>query len=237
VITGGAGGLGYALGAHLGGLGVRVALLDLEAGSTKEKAATIPGAIGVAGDVTDHESSARAVREVMERWGRIDVLVNAAGITGKTALKSHEVPLADFDRVMAVNVRSCMVTTRLILPIMLEQKYGRVLHVASIAGKEGNAGMVAYSASKAAVIGLTKSQGKEYSETGITINAIAPAVILTEMHDTMPAAQISYMTSKIPMARCGTRQEFADMATFIISPACSFTTGFTFDLSGGRATY
>jgi 2-dehydro-3-deoxy-L-rhamnonate dehydrogenase (NAD+) len=123
------------------------------------------------------------------------------------------------------------------LPLMLQRNYGRVLHVASIAGKEGNAGMVAYSASKAAVIGLTKSQGKEYAETGITVNAIAPAVIITEMHDTMPESQITYMTSKIPMKRCGTRQEFADMATFIVSPECSFTTGFTFDLSGGRATY
>ncbi|MDB6093477.1 MAG: short-chain dehydrogenase/reductase [Verrucomicrobia bacterium] len=238
VITGGAGGLGYALGVHLARLGVRVALLDIDAGKAVAKAATLPSnALGVGADVTDHDACARAVAEITTRCGRIDIWVNAAGITGKTALKSHEVDLADFDRVMAINVRSCLVTTRLVLPVMLKQNYGRVLHVASIAGKEGNAGMVAYSTSKAAVIGLTKAQGKEYADTGITVNAIAPAVILTEMHDTMPQSQIDYMTSKIPMGRCGTRQEFAEMATFIVSPACSFTTGFTFDLSGGRATY
>ncbi len=120
---------------------------------------------------------------------------------------------------------------------MLERQYGRILHIASIAGKEGNAGMAAYSASKAAVIGLAKAQGKEYAGAGITINALAPAVIMTDLHDTMPPAQIDYMTSKIPMKRCGTLEEFARMAAFIVSPAASFTTGFTYDLSGGRATY
>ena len=120
---------------------------------------------------------------------------------------------------------------------MLKRNYGRILHIASIAGKEGNAGMLAYSASKAAVICMAKVQGKEYAETGITINAIAPAVIKTAMHDTMPFEQIKYMTDKIPMKRSGTLEELVDMAAFIVSPQNSFTTGFTFDLSGGRATY
>lgn len=238
IITGGAGGLGYALATHLARTGVHVALLDIDPVQVRDKAAALPGAaLGVAADVTDREVCARAVRLVLDRWNRIDILVNAAGITGKTGIKSHEVELADFDRVMAVNLRSCLVTSQLVLPVMLKQNYGRVLHVASIAGKEGNAGMVAYSASKAAVIGLTKTQGKEYADTGITVNAIAPAVIMTKMLDTMPQSQVSYMTDKIPMKRCGTLQEFAQMAAFIVSPACSFTTGFTFDLSGGRATY
>ncbi|MBL9216265.1 MAG: SDR family oxidoreductase [Opitutaceae bacterium] len=238
IITGGAGGLGRALCAHLVKAGIRVAVLDLDLAKAQAAAASLGGeAMAVAADVTERAPCAAAVQAVQARWGRIDILVNAAGITGKTNLKSHEVDLADFDRVIAVNLRSCLVMSQLVLPVMLAQRYGRILHVASIAGKEGNAGMVAYSASKAGVIGLTKSQGKEYAGTGITVNAVAPAVILTEMHDTMPQAQIDYMTSRIPMARCGTRQEFADLAAFIVSPACSFTTGFTFDLSGGRATY
>jgi NAD(P)-dependent dehydrogenase (short-subunit alcohol dehydrogenase family) len=120
---------------------------------------------------------------------------------------------------------------------MLENQYGRILHIASIAGKEGNAGMLAYSASKAAVIGMTKVQGKEYAEAGITVNAMAPAVIQTPLVDAMPEAQVEYMTSKIPMQRCGTLEEATDLALFIVSKSSSFTTGFTYDLSGGRATY
>ena len=120
---------------------------------------------------------------------------------------------------------------------MLKQNYGRVLHIASIAGKEGNAGMLAYSASKAAVIGMAKVQGKEYSETGITINALAPAVIKTALVNNMPEEQVRYMTDKIPMKRCGTLDELTNIITYIVSPSNSFTTGFTFDLSGGRATY
>jgi 3-oxoacyl-[acyl-carrier protein] reductase len=120
---------------------------------------------------------------------------------------------------------------------MLAQNYGRILHVASIAGKEGNAGMAAYSASKAGLIGLVKSMAKDYAETGITINALAPAVIQTPLVDALPQATVDYMTAKIPMRRCGTLAEVAAMIAWIVSPACSFTTGFTFDLSGGRATY
>lgn len=238
VITGGAGGLGCALAAELARAGVRIALFDIDAKRVAASAASLPGqALGLTVDVTDPENCARATQQVMDRWGRVDILVNAVGITGKTGVKSHEVELEDFDRVMTVNVRSCLITSRLVLPIMLRQNYGRIMHVASIAGKEGNAGMVAYSASKAAVIGLTKTQGKEYADTGVTVNAIAPAVIMTDLHHTMPQSQISYMTSRIPMKRCGTLEEFARMAAFIVSPSASFTTGFTFDLSGGRATY
>jgi 3-oxoacyl-[acyl-carrier protein] reductase len=120
---------------------------------------------------------------------------------------------------------------------MVKHGYGRVLHIASIAGKEGNAGMLAYSASKAAVIGMAKVQGKEYAGSGITVNALAPAVIQTAMVDAMPAEQVQYMTDKIPMKRCGTLEEVAHLVTYIVSPLNSFTTGFTFDLSGGRATY
>jgi 3-oxoacyl-[acyl-carrier protein] reductase len=120
---------------------------------------------------------------------------------------------------------------------MLHQNYGRILHIASIAGKEGNAGMIAYSSSKAAVIGMTKVQGKEYAETGITINALAPAVIQTPLVDMMPPEQVKYMTDKIPAKRCGSLEEVVNIAAYIVSPMNSFTTAFTFDLSGGRATY
>jgi NAD(P)-dependent dehydrogenase (short-subunit alcohol dehydrogenase family) len=120
---------------------------------------------------------------------------------------------------------------------MLHQNYGRILHIASIAGKEGNAGMVAYSSSKAAVIGMTKVQGKEYAETGITVNALAPAVIRTPLVEVMPPDQVKYMTDKIPAKRCGSLEEVANLVAYIVSPMNSFTTAFTFDLSGGRATY
>jgi 3-oxoacyl-[acyl-carrier protein] reductase len=154
-----------------------------------------------------------------------------------TNVKSHEVDPANVDLVFHVNFFGSYHASRAVLPGMLRQNYGRVLHIASIAGKEGNAGMMAYSASKAAVIGMTKVQGKELAETGVTVNALAPAVIRTPMVAALPLAQVTYMTDKIPMKRCGTLEEVANIAAFIVSPEASFTTGFTFDLSGGRATY
>jgi 3-oxoacyl-[acyl-carrier protein] reductase len=165
------------------------------------------------------------------------VLVQAAGITGRTGIKTHEVDAEDWARVLRVNLTGTFLCCRAALRLMLPRNYGRVVNIASVAGKEGNAGMAAYSASKAGVIGLTKSVGKEYAETGITCNAIAPAVVRTAMVDAMPEAQVRYMTDKIPMRRCGTIAEVAAMALFVASRECSFTTGFTFDATGGRATY
>jgi 3-oxoacyl-[acyl-carrier protein] reductase len=188
-------------------------------------------------DITKENEVKKLIEKTVERFGRIDILVNSAGTTGKTNIKSHEVSSDDLRFVFDVNFMGSYYTSKHALPHMLKNNYGRILHIASIAGKEGNAGMLAYSASKAAVIGMTKVQGKEYAETGITINAIAPAVIQTAMVDSMPEEQVKYMTDKIPMKRCGTLEEVADIALFIVSPQCSFTTGFTFDLSGGRATY
>lgn len=171
------------------------------------------------------------------RYVKIDILVNCAGITGLTNLQSHEVDSADLHKVFEINFMSSFYTSRAVLPHMMSKKYGRILHIASISGKEGNAGMLAYSASKAAVICMAKVQGKEYAETGITVNALAPAVIRTPLVDMMPEQQVKYMTDKIPMKRCGTLEEAANMAAYIVSPYNSFSTGFTFDLSGGRATY
>lgn len=238
IITGGASGIGLAIARRLLAEGAFVVAFDLDA--TRLAAVTQEfGARGrgVAVDVTDEAAVSRAVSAVATERGRIDILVNCAGITGKTNIKSHEVELADFERVLRLNLTASFLTAKAVLPVMLKKNYGRVLHIASIAGKDGNAGMLAYSASKAGVIGMTKVQGKEYAETGITVNALAPAVIRTPMVDAMPDAQVKYMTDKIPMKRCGTLEEVAAMAVFIVSPATSFTTGFTFDLTGGRTVY
>jgi 3-oxoacyl-[acyl-carrier protein] reductase len=187
--------------------------------------------------VTDLTAVERAIAELTSDTGAIDILVNSAGITGTTNTKSHEVDASDVELVFRVNFFGSYYMSRAVIPGMLRQGYGRILHIASIAGKEGNAGMMAYSASKAAVIGMTKTQGKELAETGITVNALAPAVIRTPMVESLPPAQVTYMTDKIPMKRCGSLEEIAEMAAFIVSPETSFTTAFTFDLTGGRATY
>ena len=232
VVTGAASGLGSAIARKLHDEGAQVALLDLHKASQigdRASAYTV--------DLTNETNVANVINQIGETFGRIDILVNSAGITGQTNIKTHEVTTEDLRRVFEVNFMASFFTSRAVLPWMLKQNYGRILHIASVAGKEGNAGMLAYSASKAAVIGMTKVQGKEYAETGITINALAPAVIRTPMVDAMPEAQVTYMTDKIPMKRCGTLEEIAHMAQFIVSPGTAFTTGFTFDMTGGRATY
>ena len=238
LITGGADGLGFALARRLTEAGARVCLLDINGEKLEHARKTLGQQCQTyVTDIGKPEDVRLTTEEIMKALGRIDVLVNSAGITGRTNLKSHEVDVANFDLVMKLNIRGTFLTCQAVLPHMLAANYGRILNIASIAGKEGNAGMVAYSTSKAAVIGMTKSMGKEYAETGITINALAPAVIRTALVEAMPEAQVCYMTDKIPMKRCGTLDEFAAMAEFIVSPANSFTTGFTFDLSGGRAVY
>jgi 2-dehydro-3-deoxy-L-rhamnonate dehydrogenase (NAD+) len=236
VITGGAAGLGLAIARRLAAEGVRVALLDRDESSLAALKDSFPFD-PIAVDITSEEQVSAAIQRVSSRFGRVDILVNSAGVTGITNIKSHETATADIRKVFDVNFMGSYFTAKYVLPIMLKQRYGRVLHIASIAGKEGNAGMLAYSASKAAVIGMTKVQGKEYAETGITVNALAPAVIQTALVDAMPAEQVKYMTDKIPMKRCGTLSEVAGVALYIVSPQNSFTTGFTFDLTGGRATY
>jgi 3-oxoacyl-[acyl-carrier protein] reductase len=187
-------------------------------------------------DITVEEEVKKAI-DTIGKNGRIDILVNSAGITGITNIKSHETSAENIRKVFEVNFMGSYYTSKYVIPYMLKNTYGRILHIASVAGKEGNAGMLAYSASKAAVIGMAKVQGKEYAETGITVNALAPAVIQTAMVDAMPPEQVKYMTDKIPMKRCGSLDEVANLALYIVSSLNSFTTGFTFDLTGGRATY
>jgi len=239
IVTGGARGIGFAVASKLIERGARVCLLDLSAEALAASAAKLPSArvMTQAADVADERSVAAAVAAVVQRWSRVDVLVQAAGITGKTNLTTEAVDPANFDLVLRINLRGIFLVCRAVLPIMREQGYGRILNVASVAGKDGNAGMLAYSASKAAVIGLTKVIGKEYAESGVTCNALAPAVVRTEMVAAMPDAQVKYMTDKIPMRRTGELSEVADLICFVVSPACSFTTGFCFDATGGRSTY
>jgi 2-dehydro-3-deoxy-L-rhamnonate dehydrogenase (NAD+) len=236
VVTGAAAGLGLAIARALSAEGAMLALID-KAQPALDAFEKNRNVRSWAIDVSDEAQVQHTLKEIAASFGRIDILVNSAGITGKTNIKSHETDAADVRKVFDINFMGSYFMAKHTLPFMLKENYGRILHIASIAGKEGNAGMLAYSASKAAVIAMAKVQGKEYAETGITINALAPAVIQTAMVDAMPADQVKYMTDKIPMKRCGTLEEVAGIALYILSPRNSFSTGFTFDLSGGRATY
>ena len=238
IVTGAASGLGLAIAKRLSQLKARLVLFDSNEDSLVKIKSEFKNEVKVfIVDVTLKENVKTAIDEVGNHFGRIDILINSAGITGRTNIKSHEVEYADIKSVFDVNFMGCFNTSKYVLPWMLKNNFGRILHIASIAGKEGNAGMLAYSASKAAVIAMAKVQGKEYAENNITINALAPAVIKTALLNDMPEEQIKYMTDKIPMKRCGTLEEAANMAVFIVSTENSFSTGFTFDLSGGRATY
>jgi 2-dehydro-3-deoxy-L-rhamnonate dehydrogenase (NAD+) len=238
VITGAASGIGMAVAHKLLAEGARVVLLDinenalqLEFGNYKNEAYLFKA------DITSETAIFKIIDEVINLLGKISILVNCAGITGTTNIKSHEVNSEELHKVFEINFMGSFYISKAVLPHMLKLSYGRILHIASVAGKEGNAGMLAYSASKAAVIGMAKVQGKEYAETGITVNALAPAVIRTPLVDAMPETQVKYMTDKIPMKRCGTLEEVSSLVAFIVSEANGFTTGFTYDLTGGRATY
>jgi NAD(P)-dependent dehydrogenase (short-subunit alcohol dehydrogenase family) len=235
IVTGAATGLGLSIAKSLALRGVKVAVLDRDYPAVSD--GNDPNITYHRVDITSEEEVRRTIEKIGGEFGKVDILVNSAGITGLTNVKTHETTSDNVRKVFDVNFMGSYYTSKYVLPLMLRNNYGRILHIASIAGKEGNAGMLAYSASKAAVIGMTKVQGKEYAESGITINALAPAVIQTAMVEAMPAEQVKYMTDKIPMKRCGTLEEVANIALYIVSPQNSFTTGFTFDLTGGRSTY
>jgi 2-keto-4-pentenoate hydratase/2-oxohepta-3-ene-1,7-dioic acid hydratase in catechol pathway/NAD(P)-dependent dehydrogenase (short-subunit alcohol dehydrogenase family) len=246
IVTGAARGIGYGIANRLGREGAtRVAVVDLDPVAVEQACSALGESVptcqfdGYACDVGDESAVAHAWKTFAETngGGRIDVLVQAAGIVGATGIQTEDVDPDNFDAVFRVNVRGIFNGCKAVLPYMKRNGYGRIVNIASIAGKEGNAGMLAYSASKAAVIGLTKTIGKEYAETGITCNALAPAVVRTQMVEAMPEAQVKYMTDKIPMKRCGTIEEIASLVTFMASPESSFTTGFCFDATGGRSVY
>jgi 2-dehydro-3-deoxy-L-rhamnonate dehydrogenase (NAD+) len=240
-VIGAASGIGKATALLLASEGVRVFCLDRDGKGAETTSAEISATGGVAShaaiEITDRAQQAETLKKIIADAGTLHGLVNCAGITGKTNVKAHEVDPEDFNAVYRINLLGPLLVSQSVLPHMLAKGYGRILHVASIAGKDGNAGMTAYSSSKAGLIGMVKSMGKDYAESGVTINSLAPAVIRTPMVAALPEATIKYMTDKIPMKRCGELDEAAQMIAWIVSPACSFTTGFTFDLTGGRATY
>ncbi len=241
VITGGADGLGKAIAERIASEGGAVALFDRNGALLKQTTAEMKAkgwaVSGHEADVSEEESVREAMDAVASEYGRLDIMVNAAGIVGLTSTRISEYPVTAFDQIYAVNLRGSFLMTKYAIPLMERNGYGRILLIASIAGKEGNPGMVGYSATKAGVIGLVKGVGKEYAESGITVNGLAPAVIKTAMNEATAPEQLRYMTSKIPMNRLGTTDEVAALSAWIVSGEASFTTGFVFDLSGGRATY
>jgi len=241
VISGGADGLGKAIAWRLAWEGVRIALFDRDAEKMEQTVAELVeagfDAQGWIVDIAEEDSVSAAYAAVKDTFGGCHILVNSAGIVGPTSTSILDYPVADFDRVYAVNLRGTFLMAKYALGQMAGQGYGRVLLIASIAGKEGNPFMAGYSATKAGVIGLVKGLGKEFATQGIAINGLAPAVIKTAMNADTAPEQLAYMTSKIPMGRLGTVEEVAEMACFIVSPVNSFSTGFVYDISGGRATY
>jgi 2-dehydro-3-deoxy-L-rhamnonate dehydrogenase (NAD+) len=238
MVSGAASGIGASIVRSAVEEGFRVVAVDLDGASLDRSVAQYGDQVlGRQVDVCDQADVDRALDAADEFLGPIQSYVNCAGIVGRTGVPSHEMSASDFEQVIRVNLHGAFIQSRAVIERMLPHGYGRVLHFASIAGKEGNANMSPYSASKAGVIGMVKSQGKEYVGSGITINAIAPAVIQTPMVDDMPVEQADALRSKIPMGRCGTLDEAWAAVRWAISPECSFTTGFCFDLSGGRAVY
>jgi 3-oxoacyl-[acyl-carrier protein] reductase len=237
VVTGGATGLGYAIAQRLIASGGSVSIWDRdEAGATQAAQQLGAQASAVAVDVADHASIQAAVAETVKRAGRIDALVNSAGITGPNT-KLWDYPVDAWRQVMDVNLTGLFMCCREVVPVMQKASWGRIANIASVAGKDGNPNASAYSASKAAVIGLTKSLGKELADTGIRVNCVTPAAVKTAIFDQMTEQHIQFMLSKIPMGRFGTPEEIAALVAWLCTEDCSFSTGAVFDLSGGRATY
>jgi 3-oxoacyl-[acyl-carrier protein] reductase len=236
IVTGGATGIGAAIASRLARAGARVGVADLNADGARTAAAELVGGIGLQMDVSSASSVQAAVDELLQQTGRLDILVNNAGIAGMAA-PLWEQDEADWKRVFAINVDGVFHCCRAVIGVMREQKYGRIVNIASVAGKEGNPRMTGYSASKAAVIGFTKSLAKEVATEGICVNAVAPAVVRTKILEQLTAEQISYMTDKIPMRRTGQPEEIAAVVHFLASRDASFVTGQTYDASGGRSTY
>ncbi len=237
LVTGAATGIGYEVARRIVEEGGSVALVDINGARAQESAGRLGGrALGLAADVADEPSIAGAVAEAAGRFGRLDVLVNSAGITGPNVpLESYGAD--DWRRVMDVNINGTFFACKAAVPVMRKGGYGRIVNIASIAGKEGNPNASAYSTSKAAVIGLTKSLGKELATTEIRVNAVTPAAVKTEIFAQMTQAHIDFMLSKIPVGRFGLVEEVASLVCWLASRECSFSTGAVFDVSGGRATY
>jgi NAD(P)-dependent dehydrogenase (short-subunit alcohol dehydrogenase family) len=239
VVTGGGQGIGEAICRRLAAGGAKVGVFDMNAANA-ERVATAIGGVPLVGDLTKEADLDRVFGEIVSKAGPVDILVNNAGVASKPG---RDVPIweserADWEFVMNINVTGLVLCCKAVLPGMIARKYGRIVNIASIAGKEGNPKMAPYSASKAAVICLTKSLSKELVGKGdICVNSVAPAVIQTPILDQLDPAQVNMMLSKIPLGRTGKPDEVAALVHFLSSGDCSFTTGFCFDISGGRATY
>ncbi len=237
IVTGGAQGIGYAIAKRLAVSGASVRIWDLDAKLLQQTVTALGEKVsGDAVDVTDPAAVAKATQSAADALGKIDVLVNNAGIAGLNA-PTVDYPVEEWERVIRTNLTSQFLCCRAVVPHMVANKYGRVVNIASIAGKEGNPNAVAYSASKAGVISLTKSLGKELAQTGVLVNCVTPAAARTAIFDQMTETHINYMLSKIPMGRFVSVDEVASLVCWLASEDCGFSTGGVFDISGGRATY
>jgi 2-dehydro-3-deoxy-L-rhamnonate dehydrogenase (NAD+) len=237
IVTGGARGIGRAIVERLAADGAHVVIGDIDERAAEQTAAAIGTHVKAFPlDITSESSWAKAVLAASERTGRVDILVNNAGIAGRSA-PCWEISLEEWTQLLYIDLTGVFLGCKTVLPGMIEQGYGRIVNIASIAGKEGNPNAVPYSSAKAGVIGLTKAVAKEVATRGILVNAITPAVIETEILQQVSAEHVQYMTSRIPMGRVGQPQEVASLAAWLCSDDVSFSTGAVFDVSGGRATY
>ena len=236
VVTGAARGIGAAVAARLARDGFRVAVADVDPQGAREVATRLGDAFPIEVEVASEASVRAMVDAVLEREGRIDALVNNAGVAGQSA-PIWDLPAGEWERVLAIDLSGVYYGCRAVLPPMIERGAGRIVNVASIAGKEGNPNDVPYSAAKAGVIGLTKAVAKEVATKGILVNAVTPAVIETPILEQVSAEHIEYMVSRVPMGRMGRPEEVATLIAWLCSDDCSFSTGAVFDISGGRATY
>ena len=237
LVTGAARGIGLAIATRLAADGLRVAMLDQDRAAVEAAAPGLgAGALALAADVTRAAEVDAAIARIEREWGRLDVLVNNAGITGRS-FPIWELSDEDWQRVIDVDLTSVFLCCRAAVKVMLRQGAGRIVNIASIAGKEGNPTLVPYSTAKAGVIGLTKALAKEVATRGILVNAVAPAVIGTELLKQMETSTVELLISKIPMGRVGTPEEVAALVAWLASDQCTFSTGAVYDLSGGRATY
>jgi NAD(P)-dependent dehydrogenase (short-subunit alcohol dehydrogenase family) len=234
VVTGAGSGIGLAVAQRLASEGARVSGWDISDASLQAAGAALTHIVVM--DQSDEQAVARATEATVLEFGAIDILIVSAGITGPN-VPLVEYPTDAWRQVMAVNVNGPFYVNRAIVPHMMTKNYGRIVNIASVAGKEGNPNASAYSTSKAAVIGMTKSLGKELARTGILVNVVTPAAVRTAIFDQMTQAHIDFMLSKIPMGRFGTVEENASLIAWLASRECSFSTGAVFDISGGRSTY
>jgi 2-dehydro-3-deoxy-L-rhamnonate dehydrogenase (NAD+) len=236
VVTGGARGIGFAVAQRLAGSGARVALWDRDLPRAESAAKELPGALAAGVEVTDDDSIAAALQRTEAALGPVDVLVNSAAITGPNATVA-QYPIDAWRQTVDVGLTGTFLCCRAVAPGMEKRNYGRIVNIASVAGKEGNPNASAYSATKAGVIALTKSLGKELARTGVRVNCVTPAAVKTEIFAQMTEQHIEYMLQKIPLGRFGLVEEIAAMVAWLCTEECSFSTGAVFDLSGGRATY